>query len=104
MISHQSCIEDEEDRSRIRAALSESATRKDVEQSFNQFVILDAFFSAGPSTTTDEENLYLAERIAEMWGARLALLFPYAKCVVELRIVGRDKGGALYSRVSELVL
>jgi len=93
MIFHQSCIEDEEDRSRIRVALSEFSTRKEVEQSFNQFMIPDAFFSAGLSTTTEEENVYLAERIAEMWEARLARLFPNKKCVVELQLPEETKEG-----------
>lgn len=93
MIFHQGSIEDEEDRSRIRVALSEFPTRKEVEQSFNQFMIPDAFFSTGLSTTTDEENIYLAERIAEMWAARLARLFPNKKCVVELRLPEETKEG-----------
>jgi len=56
MIFHQSCIEDEEDGSNIRAALSKFSSRKEVEQSFNQFLIPDGFFAAGLSTTTEEEN------------------------------------------------
>lgn len=93
MIFHQSCIEDEEDRSRIRVALSEFSTRKEVEQSFNQFVIPDAFFSAGLSTTTEEENFDLAERIAEIWKARLVRLFPSKKCIVELQLPEETKEG-----------
>jgi hypothetical protein len=85
MIFHQSVIEDEEDRSRIRAALSKFSSRKEVEQSFNQFLIPDGFFAAGLSTTTDEENIWLAERIAEVWRARLAKLYPSKKCVVEVQ-------------------
>ena len=85
MIFHQSCIEDEEDRSEIRAALSEFPSRKEVEQSFNQFLVPEAFFSSGLSTTTDEENIWLAERIAEVWRACLAQLFPHKKCVVEIQ-------------------
>jgi len=85
MIFHQASIEDDEDRSRIRAALSELSSRKAVEQSFNQFVIPEGFFSAGISTTTDDENQFLAERIAEMWKARLAQLFPTKRCVVEVQ-------------------
>jgi hypothetical protein len=85
MIFHQSVIEDEEDRCRIRAALSEFPSRKEIEQSFNQFLVPEAFFAGGLSTTTDEENIWLAERIAEMWKARLAQLFPNKKCVVELQ-------------------
>jgi hypothetical protein len=86
MIFHQGVIEDEHDRARIRTALSEFSTRQDVEQSFNQFMIPDAFFSAGLSTTTDEENMCLAERIAEMWNARLSRLFPNKQCIVELQL------------------
>jgi hypothetical protein len=84
LIFHQSRIEDEEDRSEIRAALSEFPSRKEIEQSFNQFLVPEAFFASGLSTT-DDENIWLAERIAEMWKARLAQLFPNKKCVVEIQ-------------------
>jgi len=48
-------------------------------------MIPEGFFSAGISTTTDEENQFLAERIAEMWKARLEQLFPRKRCVVEVQ-------------------
>jgi hypothetical protein len=83
MIFLKENLEDEEDRSRIRRAIANFPTRKDVEKSFNQFTVPDSFFSAGLGTTSDEENLELAERIAEMWKARLARLFPDRKCIVE---------------------
>ena len=82
MIFIKESIGDEEDRSRIRGALARFPTRKEVEQSFNQFLIPDIFFSAGLGTTTDDENLYLAE----MWEARLARLFPDRKCAVDLQL------------------
>jgi hypothetical protein len=94
MIFLKDFVEDEEDRSRIRSALSKLSTPREVEQSFNQFMIPDAFFSAGLGTTTDEENIYLAERISEMWEARLARLFPNKKCVVELQLPDQTKEGA----------
>jgi hypothetical protein len=93
MIFHEGSIEDDDDRSRIRVALSEFPTRREVEESFNQFLIPDDFFSAGLGATTDEENIYLAERIAEMWKARLAQLFPNKKCVVELQSPEETKLG-----------
>jgi hypothetical protein len=86
MIFLKEHVEDEEDRSRIRSVISKLPTRREVEQSFNQFMIPDVFFSAGLGTTTDEENICLAERIADMWRARLARLFPNKKCVVELQL------------------
>jgi hypothetical protein len=85
MIFHQSCIQDEEDRSRIRAAVSKFSSRKEIEESFNQFLVPEAFFNSGLPTTTDEENIWLAERIAEVWRARLAQLYPSKKCVVEVQ-------------------
>jgi len=85
MIFLEDLVEDEEDRSQIRGALAEFPTRKEVEQSFNQFEIPNSFFSGGLSTTTDEENVCLAQRIAEVWEARLARLFPNKKCVVEVQ-------------------
>ncbi|MCU1271767.1 MAG: hypothetical protein JWN74_3061 [Acidobacteriaceae bacterium] len=85
MIFLNDLVEDEEDRSQIRRALAKFPTRKEVEQSFNQFEIPSSFFSAGLSTATDEEHACLAQRIAEMWEARLARLFPSKKCVVEVQ-------------------
>lgn len=85
MIFHQSCIEDDQDRARIRAALSKSSSRTQLEQSFNQFLIPDSFFSAHLSTATEQENQFLAEQIVQMWKARLAQLFPGKECVVELQ-------------------
>jgi len=86
MICHQGCIENDDDRSQIRAARSQFSSSKELEQSFNQFVIPDSFFNSGISTTTDEEDLFLAERIAEMLRARLAQLFPNKNCVVEVQL------------------
>jgi len=93
MIFHQGAIEDEEDRAQIRIAMSKFSTRQEVEQSFNQFLIPDDLFAAGLSTTTEEENLYLAERIAEMWKVRVTRLFPTRKCVVELQLGDETQEG-----------
>jgi hypothetical protein len=93
MIFHQTTIETDDDRAQIRAALSKLSSRKEVEQSFNQFMLPDDLFSAGTSTTTDEENLYLAQRLKEMWEARLARVFPDRKCVVELQLPDETQEG-----------
>ncbi|MGH9745494.1 MAG: hypothetical protein ACRD59_05210 [Candidatus Acidiferrales bacterium] len=85
MIFFKDNIENDEDRSRIRAALANLGPAKEVEMSFNQFLIPEAFFSAHYSVANDEESLYLAEQMAAMWKARLAQLFPTKKCVVELQ-------------------
>jgi hypothetical protein len=95
MIFHEGSIENEDDRSRIRVALSEFPTRREVEESFNQFLIPDDFFSAGLGTTTDEENIYLAERISEMWKARLAQLFPNKKAWSSFSHLRRPMRGRL---------
>src|SRR5882762_6025140 len=94
MIFLKENVEDEEDRFQILQAISKFSSRKEVEQSFNRFTIPDIFFSAGLATTTDEENVYLAERIAEMWRGRLARLFPDKKCVVELQLPEQTEEGA----------
>lgn len=86
MIFLRDDVEDEEDRSRIRSALSKFGTSQEVEKSFNQFLIPEIFFSAHYSEANEEEALHLAERIAAMWEARLAQLFPSKKCVVELQL------------------
>lgn len=93
MIFHHGCLEDEDDRCQIRAARSEFSSRKEVEKSFNQFLIPDSFFASGISTTTDEEDLFLAGRIAEMWRARLAQLFPNRNCVVEVQLSTETEEG-----------
>jgi hypothetical protein len=93
MVFHQSCIGDEEGCSAIRAALSKFSSRKEVEQSFNQFLIPSAFFAAGLSMMTEEENMYLAERLAEIWKIRLAVLFPSKKCIVELELEEENHEG-----------
>ena len=86
MIFLKDFVEDEEDRSKIRGALSEFGSSKEVEKSFNQFLIPEIFFSAHYSDAKEEEALYLAELITAMWGARLAQLFPNKKCVVQLQL------------------
>jgi len=93
MIFLKENVEDEEDRSRIRTALARSSTPKEVERSFNQFMIPDIFFSAGLGTTNGDENLCLAERMVEMWEARLARLFPGRTLVVELELPQQSKEG-----------
>jgi hypothetical protein len=92
MIFHEGVIEDEDDRSRIRAALP-GRTAEEVEKSFNQFLIPDGLFSSGLSTTSDVENTFLAERLAEAWRARLAVLFPNKKCVVEVELEEENNEG-----------
>jgi hypothetical protein len=86
-------VEDDEDRSKIRAAIAKYPTRKEVEQSFNQFMIPDTFFGAGLGTTNDNENLWLAERMVEMWQSRLAKLFPDRTLIVELELPEHSQEG-----------
>ncbi len=76
MIFLAAVLESDEDRSRVRAALSRGSSRCEVEQSFNRFEIPSDFFASHRVPTTDEENLCLAERMAETWRARLLQLFP----------------------------
>ena len=42
---------------------------------------------------TEEENLHLAERIAEMWEVRVTRLFPARKCIVELKLAEENQEG-----------
>jgi hypothetical protein len=93
MIFHESVIENEDDRSRIRAALPRLRTGEEVEKSFNQFLIPDDLFSAGLSTTSEAENIFLAERLADAWRARLTVLFPNKKCVVEVELEEENNEG-----------
>ncbi len=68
--------ESEQDLSRIHEMLALGSTPAQVEQALNRFEIPSDFFASHRQPTTDEENLELAERLAQTWRARLSQLFP----------------------------
>jgi hypothetical protein len=90
MVFLKDFVEDDEDRSRIRRFRAESSTRREVEESFNRFLIPVSFFSKRGQATI-EEHIYLGEQMAEMWRARLERLFPDKRFVVELQMPSDDE-------------
>lgn len=76
MIFMQDLIETEEDRNNIRRYFLKAQSTREVEKSFNQFPIPSSFFNINSFSTTDQENLYLAHKLAEIWDFRLKQLFP----------------------------
>ena len=57
--------------------------RRTTEEAFNVLEIPN-FFARHGGESTDEEDIYLAERIAEMWRHRLAQQFPHRQFVVQV--------------------
>jgi hypothetical protein len=84
MIFHASIMESEEDRVRVRKALSEGKTRQEVETSFNSFDIPSDFFASNRGSTTVAEQVLLANRMKDMWRLRLKELFPRRNITVEV--------------------
>jgi hypothetical protein len=76
MIFLASILESEDDRSRVLKALSSGQGKSEVEQSFNNFDIPSSLFASHRVQTTLSEDTTLAERLSEMWRARLFQLFP----------------------------
>lgn len=84
MIFHPSVMESEDDIARALRCLSEGQSSGNIERSVNYFEVPESFFSGKAGVTTDQENIRLAVEMKEMWEARLAMLFPHRKAVVEL--------------------
>jgi len=85
MIFLEGTIEDEEDRQRLEevfAKYDEDVAR--TEQDFNLVEVPSDLFGRRAGNTTEEEDRRLAERLAEMWRARLDLLYPGREFVVQV--------------------
>ena len=92
MVFRESVASDEEFQARVREALAKSnGDLRDVEESFSILELpYDAF--ARLERQLETEDLYaLAERIREMWAARLKTLFPSRTYVVAVGDVDSDK-------------
>jgi hypothetical protein len=93
MVFLKGTIEDETDQQRLAETFEQcgkdySAT----EQSFNLVEVPSDLFGRRAGETTEEEDHWLAERLAEMWCARLHLVYPQRKFVVEV-LEPEDTGG-----------
>jgi hypothetical protein len=76
MIFMASILESADDRARVLNALSSGLSKSETEESFNDFDIPSAVFASHRAQLTLSGYATLAERLAELWRARLAQLFP----------------------------
>lgn len=84
MIFLDGTIEDETDAQGVQEALIKyEGDRMKTEQAFNTIEI-PWLFGGHAGETTDEEDVFLASRICEMWAVRLRELFPDRKFKVEV--------------------
>jgi hypothetical protein len=85
MVFLDSDLETSADRQRVKDTLLKLNDRTQVEKELNTFDVPFAFFNnKAMYATSDEQDLYLAERMRDMWASRLRLLFPERETVVEL--------------------
>jgi len=100
MVFMEGTIENEEDRQRLVYALEEyNKDRTLTEQAFNVVEVPSDLFGRRATETTEEQDYWLAERLAEMWRARLHLLYPTHEFVVELlepKEIGGEVGIVFY--------
>ncbi|MBX3282036.1 MAG: hypothetical protein KF756_06115 [Acidobacteria bacterium] len=89
---------DRETKDRIDAILhSSEAEREDfsgIEKSFNFFEVPSYFFGRHAGDTNEEEDRYLAEKLAEMWKCKLSMDFPERSFVIKL-IEPEESGGEI---------
>ena len=86
-------VENEDDRQRLADALKRyEGDRTQTEQSFNLFEIPSMLFTTRAGETIEEEDLWLAQRLAEMWRACLRHRYPDRNFVVEV-LDPHDTGG-----------
>lgn len=84
MIFLKETFEDEDDWRRLAEAFKRyGKDRRKTEQSFN-FVEIPSLFGRRMGETTDEEDGWLAQQLAEMWRYRLHFLYPHRRFAVEV--------------------
>ncbi len=76
-------IDTGESRARLRDAIGKMRDSSAVEESFNLHELPDDLFSK-TQDATDEQVDFLAERLQEMWRARLQSLYPNKHFVVKI--------------------
>ena len=95
MTFRKDALEDESDRQRVLEALVQyDQDRTRTEQSFNLTEVPSTLFTRRASESTDDIDLLLANQLAEMWRARLHLLFPHLRFVVEV-LSPKESGGEI---------
>ncbi len=94
MVFLRETIEDDADKKRLYEALDRYEDNKiKTEQSFN-LVEIPSLFGRNSAETTEEEDMYLADRLAEMWRYKLAAVFPNREFVIKV-LSPEETGGEL---------
>jgi len=84
MIFLKETIVDDDDKNRLVEALEHyDGNKTKTEQSFN-LTEIPSLFGKNLAETTDEEDMVLAERLAEMWQHRLKMIYPDRKFMVQV--------------------
>lgn len=92
---------DENKRTRIDKMSKETnACTSDIERSFNCFEVPSYFFS-NVADTSDDEDEYLAELIAQIWFCKLKRDFPEKKFKIEV-LSPEQTGGEIALSVYQL--
>ncbi|MFO0570960.1 MAG: hypothetical protein U0263_35325 [Polyangiaceae bacterium] len=84
MVFLKESVEDDDDRARIRQALDKNeGDRTKTEQAFN-CLDFEEIFGSRVGDTTVRESLLLAQRLREMWQAKLERTWPSTQFKVEI--------------------
>lgn len=84
MVFLKETIEDDDDKDRLDEALKHyDGDKTKTEQSFNTTEI-PFLFGKNSEEITDEEDLALAERLAEMWQYKLQNIYPNRRFIVQI--------------------
>ncbi len=102
MIFLKGSVEDEEDRRRLADALKRyGGDRARTEQAFNLVEVPSLLFTTRKGETTEDEDRWLAQRLAVMWRACLRHGYPDRDFVVEVldpEETGGEVGVIFYQR------
>ncbi|THJ24624.1 MAG: hypothetical protein CAF45_005485 [Nitrospira sp. CG24E] len=94
MVFLQDTIEDSEDRKRLNEALLRyRGDKTKAEQAFN-LVEIPSLFGKSSLETTDQEDVFLADRLIEMWRCRLKIVFPNREFLIRM-VSAKETGGEL---------
>lgn len=94
MVFLKDSVEDSEDRKRLNEALHRhKGDKTKTEKAFN-LIEIPSLFGKNISETTDEEDAFLADRLAEMWRCRLAVVFPNREFLVRT-LSAEETGGEI---------
>jgi len=92
MVFLKETIEDDNDKARLDEVLKRyEGDKTKTEQSFN-ITEIPSLFGKKLAETTDEEDIVLAKRLAEMWQHRLRIVYPDRKFTVQI-LSAEETGG-----------